>query len=389
MDLSVGIGVLGCGTVGASVVERLFRDHDTIARRSGATFTIRGIAICDTDKARPSGIEPRLFAKNAIALVDDPSVDVVIECIGGTIEAAELVERALDRGCHVITANKDLLATQGPRLQALARLRGVGLRYEAAVCGAIPIVRTIADALAGDEVTSIAGVLNGTCTFLLSAMEDGASYEAALDEARERGYAEADPSSDVDGIDTAHKLALLVQLAFELAVISLRIRRGGIRDITQRDIGRARMLGYRIRLVAAAIRSSTGVHAEVAPVLVRDDHPFAQLSGVENIVHVVARGAGDLYLRGAGAGGAATASAVLADTIATIRSIGAPDDQRHRARTRALEPAIDVTPFFERLRHHPELPRYPVWDESLQPTANAPASQNSFAFAWPGKEHLP
>ncbi len=386
MELSVGIGLLGCGTVGSSVAERLVRERDAIERRSGVRFHLRGIAIRDEDKLRPAGIERGLFTRDARALVEDPRVDLVIECVGGTADAADYVERALDRGRHVISANKDLIATQGPRLHALAALRGVALRYEAAACGAIPIVRTLADALAGDEVRSLCGVVNGTCTYMLCAMEEGASYDEALAAAQAAGYAEADPANDVDGVDAAHKLALLVQLAFGLAVISPRIRHSGITGIVKRDIARAKMLGYRLRLVAAAVRVAGGVHAEVAPVLVREDHPFANLRGPENIVRVVARDAGELVLRGAGAGGPATASAILGDLVGTLRAVGERHDLLHRTSARDFAPAIDVAPLFERLPRHPELPRYARWDESL---LEAPASQASLAFAWPGEDALP
>jgi homoserine dehydrogenase len=213
-------------------------------------------------------------------------------------------------------------------------------------------------------------------------MEEGADYAGALAEAQRLGYAEADPSNDVDGIDAAHKLALLVQLAFGLAVISPRIRRSGIAAIARRDIARARMLGLRIRLVAAAIRTAHGTHAEVAPVLVPERHPFAQTQGAENVVRIVARDAGALGFRGAGAGGPATASAVLGDVVSVLRAIGERHDFAHRGRTGALEPAIDVTPFFASLPRTSELPQYPLWDDTL---TDAPASQASLALLWPGK----
>src|SRR5580704_5825843 len=214
--------MLGCGTVGESVALRLTSERDAIERRVGVRYDLRAIAVRDGRKGRSTMLRHELFTCDASSVVEDPHVDLVIECIGGTTLAAELVERALDRGRHVVTANKDLLATQGPRLAAIAASRGVTLRYEAAVGGAIPIVRSLDDALAGDEVRAIAGVFNGTCTAILSAMDDGASYADALAHAQKLGYAEADPANDVDGVDAAHKLALLVQLAFGLAVLSPR-----------------------------------------------------------------------------------------------------------------------------------------------------------------------
>ena len=386
MKLSVGIGLLGCGTVGASVAERLVRERAAIERRTGVRYDLRAVAIADPRKTRPAALPPQLFTSDAFAMIEDSQIDLIIECIGGTGDATELVERALDRGRHVITANKDLLATQGPRLAAIAASRGVMLRYEAAVGGAIPIVRSLDDALAGDEVQAIAGVFNGTCTSILSAMEEGADYAAALARAQQLGYAEADPSSDVDGIDAAHKLALLVQLAFGLAVLSPRIARHGITGVTRRDVARARMLGLRIRLVAAAARTPGGAHAEVAPLLLPEQHAFARTFGPENVARILARDAGALELRGAGAGGPATASAVLGDVVSALRAIGERHDLAHRGRSGALEPAMTVEPFFDALPHHPELPRYRVWNDALlESTAIAPLQRAAQGGAHPRK----
>lgn len=376
MVSTAGIALLGCGTVGASVAERLLHERDAIERRSGVRYELRAIAVRDVTKSRSSTIDSRLFTSDVRAVVDDPHVDIVIECIGGTADAAELVERALERGRSVVTANKDLLATQGPRLHALATSRRTALRYEAAACGAIPVVRMLDEALAGDRIDALAGVLNGTCNFILSAMEAGADYADALALAQECGYAEADPTSDVEGHDAAHKLAVLMQLAFGLAIISPRVRHSGISDVTKRDVARAHMLGYRIRLVAAARRGGRGALADVAPMLVRQDHAFAQLSGPENIVRVVARDAGSLVMRGRGAGGAATASAVLGDVVSSLRALGERHDLGRRMQ--AVEPALDVAPLFADLPRHPELPRYVLWDDLL---LDAPVSHAQRALS--------
>lgn len=376
MVSTAGIALLGCGTVGASVAERLLHERDAIERRSGVRYELRAIAIRDVTKPRPDSIDPRLYTHDARALVNDPHVDIVIECMGGTAHTTELIESALERGRSVVTANKDLLATQGPRLHALAAARGAGLRYEAAACGAIPVVRMLDDALAGDRIDALAGVVNGTCNAILSAMESGAEFAEALADAQARGYAEADPSNDVEGVDAAHKLAVLMQLAFGLAVISPRIRHAGIAGVAKRDVARAQMLGYRIRLVAAAARTAAGAFADVAPVLVRHDHPFAAVSGPENIVRVVARDAGPLVMRGLGAGGPATASAVLGDVVSSLRALDERHDLARRAPT--LEPALDVAPIFADLPRHPELPRYVLWDESV---TDAPVSHVNRALS--------
>lgn len=365
LKLTVGIGVLGCGTVGASVADRLARSRDAIERASGVRYELRAVAVRDLSKRRPDSLERALFTRDARAVVDDAQVDVVVELVGGTGIAADLVERALDRGRHVVTANKDLLATQRPRLEALGASRGAALRFEAAVGGAVPVVRTITDGLAGDEIQAVAGVLNGTSTAILSWMEQGAGFEEALARAQEMGYAEADPAADVEGGDAAHKLAIVAQLAFGLAVISPRIRRTGIAGVTQRDVARARMLGLGIRLVAATRRVDGAVAAEVAPVLVPRDHEFARANGADNAIQILARDAGRLTLLGPGAGGAATASAVLGDVVEVLRALGARSHLARRGRIGYLEPVLEVAPLFGSLPRIPELPQYPLWEDGV------------------------
>jgi homoserine dehydrogenase len=320
MTTTVGIGLLGCGTVGASVADGLQRERERIMERAGVAYRLHAIAIRDCTKRRPESIQRELFTTAARTVVDDPRVDVVVELIGGLDDAADLVERALRRSRHVVTANKDLIATAGPRLRALAERGGIALRCDAAVGGAIPVLRILDEALAGDEVSGVAGVLNGTCTAILSAMEAGSGFEEALADAQRRGYAEADPRNDVEGIDTAHKLAIIAQTAFGVPLLSRQIPTKGIAGITLHDVARARRHGLRVRLVAKAERAPQGVRAEVAPVLLPEEHEFARTLGVENAVQIDARAAGRLTLRGDGAGGSATASSVLGDIVTILRS---------------------------------------------------------------------
>jgi homoserine dehydrogenase len=380
MHVTIGIGLLGCGTVGSAVAERLVLT-DVRRRYGGVACELRAIAVADPSKARPSALNRDLFTTDARAVVDDPNVDVVIECIGGTTDAADLVERALARGRHVITANKDLIGTQGPRLRALAAAFSTQLRYEAAVGGGIPVVRTIVDALAGDRIDAIAGVLNGTSTAILSSMERGVSFAAALADAQRAGFAEADPASDVEGIDAAHKLAIVMQDAFDLAIVSPRIRRRGITTVTARDVAIASERGLRIRLVAAAMRKGDHLAAEVAPVCVPVDHEFARTAGAENVVAIRTGDAGQLVLRGLGAGGPATASAILGDLHSTMRAFG----RANTATTAGVRssPALDVAPFFPALDRARGLPDYPLWDDRC--LTGAPAAQRTFAISWPGK----
>jgi homoserine dehydrogenase len=365
MKTTVGVGLLGCGTVGSNVAARLQSEREIIERRSGVRYELRAIAIQDSLKSRSSALERRLFTRDARSVVDDPHVDLVIEVIGGTTDAAELVERALERGRHVVTANKDLLGEHGPRLQALAASRRAALRFEGAVGGAIPIVRTLDEALAGDEILSVAGVVNGTCTAILSAMEEGAGFDESLSRAQRLGYAEADPGNDVGGVDAAHKIAVIAQLAFGLAVTSPRVARTGISAVTQRDVARARMRGFRIRHVAAVLRTPDGVFAEVAPLLVAESHEFARTAGAENVVQLVARDAGRLVLRGIGAGGAATGSAVLGDVVTVLHALGQGRGFDLRGRSHSLVTASRIEPFFDRLSRTAELPNYAIWDDAL------------------------
>ena len=379
MEIRVGIGLVGCGTVGSSVAKQLLHAREAIEARAGVRFELRRIAVRSMRAQREASIPRLLLTDDPGAVADDPSVDLLVECAGGSLDAADIVERALCRSAHVVTANKDLIATQGPRLSALAAAHHVSLSYEAAACGAIPIVRVLKDALAGDEVIALSGVVNGTTTAILSAMEQGAQYEGALAEAQRLGYAEADPSNDVDGVDAAHKLALLMQLAFGEPVLSAQIARGGIGEVTLRDVARARMLGYRLRLIAAARRSGRELEAQVGPVLIPEDHPFAQTRGPQNVIRLTARGAGELTFSGPGAGGVATASAVLGDIVSALRLI-AERGQRRSAQTRLAGRAFArIGRYFDCFASHPELPDYPVWcdGDGIEARSGRPSGSRS------------
>jgi len=319
--MPVGIGLLGCGTVGGGVAQLLTVNASAIARTGGADFVLRAIAVRDAAKARPGVSDPALFTTDAAGLVRHDDVSLIVECIGGTGIAAELVEAAIAAGKHVVTANKDLLATQGPRLAALAAERGVTLHYEAAVGGAIPIVRALRESLAGEDVLEVGGVLNGTTNFILSEMTRGATYAGALAEAQRLGYAEADPTSDVEGIDAAHKLAILMQLAFKRAVTSPLIARRGITPVTRDDVSFGMRMGWRVKLIACARTASPqALQASVTPAYVPERHPFADPVGAQNCIRVIGRASGSLTFAGSGAGRDPTASAVIGDVVAALRS---------------------------------------------------------------------
>ncbi len=342
----VRIALLGCGTVGSGVARLLVSKMSTIPAQSGVDYWLAGIAVRSLDKPRPQEIPSDLFTEDARALALDPSIDVVIECIGGTGIAAELVVAALESRKHVVTANKDLLATRGPELRALAARSGVTIAYEAAVGGAIPIVRTIAESLAGEEILEVGGVLNGTTNFILSEMFGGSTYGNALEAAQRLGFAEIDPTNDVEGIDAGHKLAILAQLAFRRGLITREIPRTGITGLVRDDHTLAKRAGWRLKLIGCA-RVDCSI---VTPAYVPLEHPFAQPAGPQNCIRVTGRSSGSLTFAGTGAGSDPTASSVIGDVVAVLRRVAAgrfagvptADTSLAPVATDKLEPAIPL-----------------------------------------------
>jgi homoserine dehydrogenase len=304
---ALGIGLLGCGVVGSAVARRLLATRPDL---------LRGIAVKDPTKTREVAWEA--WGADPFAVVDDPSVGIVVECIGGVRLARELVLRAIAHGKDVVTANKELIAIDGPWLAAFAARTGATLHYEAAVGGAIPILRALESSLVDETIGEIGGIVNGTTNFVLSQMEAGADYAVALAEAQRRGFAEADPRNDVDGHDAAHKLTILATLAFRRPVALDAVHRSGIAGVTADDVALARERGWRVKLVALARRSATGFEAGVSPMFVAGDHPFARPSGAENVVRLTGSGCGPLEFFGLGAGGDASASSVVGDVVAAV-----------------------------------------------------------------------
>lgn len=334
MESTVGIALLGRGTVGGGVAALLDSRRAQIEARSGTAYRLIGIGSRRRDP---------------LSLASDSRADLVVETIGGCGVALECIERALVARKHVVTANKDVIATQGPRLRALAAANGVVLRYEASVASAIPVLSTIDGPLAGEAITTIGGVLNGTCNFILSLMREGHTFAAALARAQAAGYAEADPRSDIDGTDAAHKLAILLQHTFGPGVVTNAIAHGGIRGLTTGAVRRARQHGFDVKLVALAQKYDDHIRAQVGPVLVPFAHTFARVHGIDNIVRLRGASCGLLTFCGPGAGGDAAASAVLGDVIAALRAIAG----RHTAlaprapySTPAIRPAFDRFPVF-------------------------------------------
>jgi len=319
----VRVAVLGCGNVGAALVALLLGDADAIAARSGVRLELVGVAVGDPLRDRP-GVPATLITGDAKALVSDPRVDVVVELIGGIDPARGLIEAALASGKSVVTANKELIAAHGTVLAEAAAAAGLDLLYEAAVAGAIPLIRPLRESLAGERIRRVMGIVNGTTNYILTMMsEQGVSYAHALAEAQRLGYAERDPSADVDGHDAASKAAILAALAFHCDVVADDVPREGIATVDPVDIAFADRLGYVVKLLAVIEQTdgSAGedgvpeISVRVHPAMLRRTHPLAAVRGAFNAVFVEGDNAGELMLYGQGAGGRPTASAVLGDVI--------------------------------------------------------------------------
>jgi len=318
--MRVGIGILGGGVVGGSLARRLLDDRASIADKTGLDLELIKVAVRDVEKDRAF---PRQYLTHRLEeVVDDPDVSLVVELLGGLEPARGLVLRALHAGKPVVTANKELVAADGPALFDVAAAKGVSLLFEAAVGGGIPLIRPLMESLAGERLTRVLGIVNGTTNYILTAMDEaGASYEAALAEAQRLGFAEADPSADVSGADAAAKATILAGLAFGVWVGPGQVHREGIDRLDRGDLTFARQLGYVVKLVAAADRNPTGVSVRVHPTLVPRDHPLAAIRGATNAVFVEGPAIGQLLFSGPGAGGQPTATAVLGDVIDAAREL--------------------------------------------------------------------
>jgi homoserine dehydrogenase len=305
-----------------SAVYRLLADQSAdLTARGGAALEVVGVAVRDPGKAREADVDPALLTTDAAALVNRPDVDIVIELIGGIEPARSLLLAALNSGKSVVTANKALLATDSARLHEAARRSGADLYYEAAVAGAIPLLRPLRESLAGDEVRRVLGIVNGTTNYILDRMDtSGADFATALAEAQALGYAEADPTADVAGYDAAAKAAILASIAFHTQVTADDVYRDGITRVTPADIASAKTLGCVVKLLAICERCNGGVSARVHPAMIPRVHPLAAVREAYNAVFVEAESAGRLMFYGAGAGGQPTASAVLGDIVTVVRN---------------------------------------------------------------------
>lgn len=318
----IGIGVLGIGTVGTGVVRLLTADSKRIAARLGAEAVVSKIACSDLAKERPVDIDRALLTDDVQSIIEDPAIDIIVELVGGVNEARDYLYRALKSGKHVVTANKAVLAQDGEQLTQLATDNNLDLYYEASVCAGIPIIRAIREALASDRIQSLCGIINGTTNYILTRMY-GESREIAdvIQDAVREGFAEADPSIDVDGYDAAQKLAILSALAFGLRVTPNDVFTEGITELDRFDLAIAAELGFSAKLLSIAVRRERGVEVRVHPALIPNSSLLSQVSGVYNAVLLDSQASGQQLLYGRGAGMMPTASAVVSDVIEICRNI--------------------------------------------------------------------
>ncbi len=319
---AVRVGLLGLGVVGAGTVSVLTRNAHEITRRAGRDIDIVKVLARDPRKARALAWPKERLTTDAGSVLDDPTIEVIVELMGGLEPAREYVLRAIRAGKHVVTANKALIAIHGNEIFAAARESGVVVAFEAAVAGGIPVIKTLREGLAGNRIRGVAGIINGTSNYILTAMrERGVEFDAALREAQALGYAEADPHFDIDGIDAAHKLTILASIAFGIPLKFDQVSVEGIRTLESADIVYADELGYRVKHLGIARRMARGIELRVHPVLIPHRRLIANVDGVMNAVLVHADAVGSILLHGPGAGAEPTASAVVADIIDVVRTL--------------------------------------------------------------------
>jgi homoserine dehydrogenase len=322
MNDTIQVGLLGCGTVGSAFARLVDDNADLITSRAGVTIEIARVAVQDPSRRRDVKVPPERFTTDAAGIVADPEIDVVVEVIGGVEPARTLITAALQAGKPVVTGNKELIAKHGPELFEVAAAAGVDLLFEASVAGGIPLMRPLRESLAGDRIRRVTGIVNGTTNYILTRMtEEGSSFAAALAEAQRLGYAETDPTADVEGYDAAAKAAIIATVAFGARVRLDDVHTEGITGITDDDIASARQLGYVVKLLAVAEELDGDVAVRVHPAMVPVHHPLAAVRDSFNAVLIEGEAVGELMLYGRGAGGGPTASAVLGDLIDAVRNL--------------------------------------------------------------------
>ena len=325
----VKIGVLGLGTVGGGSVNVLQRNADEIARRAGRHIIVARASAKDLSRPRICDIQGIAISSDPYEIINDPEIDIVLELIGGESIAKELVLQAIAKGKHVVTANKALIALHGNEIFSEASKQGVIVAFEAAVAGGIPIIKSIREGLSGNAIEWLAGIINGTGNFILTEMRDkGRDFDDVLQEAQKLGYAEADPTFDVEGIDAGHKLTILASIAFGIPLQFAKVFTEGISGITRSDVAYAEELGYRIKHLGIARKTSSGIELRVHPTLIPERRLIANVDGVMNAVLVQGDAVGPTLYYGAGAGAEPTASAVVADVVDVVRAMTSDPENR-------------------------------------------------------------
>ena len=318
----INVGILGCGTVGTGVAKLLLENKDVITRRLGADLNLKYVADIDTETDRGITFPEGVFTDDAAKVMDDPDVHIIVEMIGGVGIAKTFILKAIENGKHVVTANKALIASYGNTLVEAAYEKGVDFAYEASVGGCMPIIKSLRESLVANRIHAMTGILNGTCNYIMTKItEEHSTFEAALKEAQDEGFAEADPTLDVEGIDTAHKLAIMNSLAYGMKINLDDIYIEGISKITPLDIQFAGEFGYKVKLLAIGKEREKGVEARIHPTMIPFDNPLASISGSLNAVMISADAVGDMMLCGHGAGMMPTGSAVVGDIVDIARNI--------------------------------------------------------------------
>lgn len=319
---SLKIGLMGLGTVGTGVVRIVQKHQEDLQRQIGCPVEIVKILVRDIAKERAVGVSADILTEEPADILLDPQIDIVVEVMGGVEQAKQHVLSALENGKHVVTANKDLMAQHGPEILEMATAHNRDVMYEASVAGGIPILRTLVDGFSSDRITKIMGIVNGTTNYILSKMsQEGAGYEEALAEAMRLGYAEADPSSDVEGLDAAYKMVILSTLGFRMNVTMEDVSVKGITTVTKEDILYGKRLGYEVKLLGIAERMDDLIRITVEPTMVKQTHPLASVNGVYNAVYVYGDAVGETMFYGPGAGEMPTATSVVADLVAIGRNV--------------------------------------------------------------------
>ncbi|WHY66094.1 homoserine dehydrogenase [Neobacillus sp. SuZ13] len=319
---AITIGLLGLGTVGCGVVKIIKKNQDKLIHQVGCPVVIKKVLVKDLHKNRPVEIDTNLLTSNADEILYDKEIDVVIEVMGGLQDTKDYLITALRQGKHVVTANKDLMALHGSELLTVASEHGCDLFYEASVAGGIPILRGLVDGLASDRIKQLMGIVNGTTNYILTKMsEEGRTYDEVLKEAQELGFAEADPTSDVEGLDAARKMTILATLGFSMHIDLEDVQVSGISKVTDEDLRYGKQLGYTMKLIGYAHREGEKVEVSVAPTFLSNNHPLASVQNEYNAVYVYGESVGETMFYGPGAGSLPTATAIVSDLVAVIKNL--------------------------------------------------------------------